>query len=108
MSEQESNRIRRIVGWGIVGLIVVIGAAVTLSAFASGGRMSFFPFGWLGGIFLVLLVFWIAKWFFWPWGRGWYGYEHRSAEQILRERYARGDISKEQFQQMMSDLRKDD
>lgn len=109
MSEQESSRIRRIVGWGIVGLIVVIGASIALSAFAFGGRGGFFPFhfGWLGGIFLLLLIFWIARWFFWPWGRGWYRYEHRSAESILRERYAKGDITKEQFPQMMSNLRKD-
>lgn len=105
MSEQESNRIRRIVGWGIVGLIVVIGASIALSAFATGGRGGFpFPFGWLGGIFLVLLIFWIARWVFWPWGRGWYRYEHRSAESILKERYAKGEITKEQFQQMMRDL----
>lgn len=107
MGEQESNRIRRIIGWGIVGLVVVIGASIALSAF--GGR-GFFPFhfGWLGGIFLVLIIFWIARWVFWPWGRGWYRYEHMSAESILRERYARGEITHEQYQQMMQDLRKDD
>lgn len=110
MSEQESNRIRKIAGWAIVGLIVVIGVSIALSVFAFGGRGGFFPFpfGWLGGIFLILIVFWIARWIFWPWGRGWYRYEHRSAESILKERYARGDITKEQFQQMMLDLRKDD
>lgn len=109
MSEQESNRIRKIAGGAIVGLIVVIAASIVLSFFAYGGRGGFFPFpfGWLGGIFLILIVFWIARWIFWPWGRGWYRYEHRSAESILKERYARGDINKEQFQQMMQDLRKD-
>ena len=33
MSEQESNRIRRIVGWGIVGLIVVIGLWIAVSLY---------------------------------------------------------------------------
>lgn len=108
MSEQESNRLRRIVGWAIVGLIAVIGVSIALSFyFGLGGRGGFFPFpfGWLGGIFLVLIIFWIARWFFWPWGRGWYRYEHRGAESILKERYAKGEITKEQFQQMMLDLK---
>jgi hypothetical protein len=30
MSDQESNRIRRIVGWGIIGLIVVIELSIAL------------------------------------------------------------------------------
>jgi putative membrane protein len=111
MSEQQSHRIRLIAGWAVVGLIVVIGASVVLSVLAFDGRGGFFPFhfGWLGGIFLLLIIFWIARWFFWPWrGRGWYRYEHRSAESILKERYARGEVTKEQFDQMMHDLRKAD
>lgn len=110
MNEQDSDRIRRIVGWVIVGLIVVVGAAIAMSAFVYGGRGWFFPFhfGWLGGIFLLLIIFWIARWFFWPWRRGWYRYEHRGAQSILKERYAKGEITKEQFEQMMHDLRRDD
>lgn len=110
MSSQESYRIRRVIGWGIVGLIVVIGVSIALSAFTSGGRGGFFPFhfGWLGGIFLILVVFWIARWFFWPWGR----WGHRpywqnaddEARNILRARYARGEITKEQYDAMMHDL----
>ena len=69
MSEQESNRIRRIVGWGIVGLIVVIGLSIAVSLYFASWRPGgfdysfFFPFhfGWLGAIFLIFLVFWIAK-----------------------------------------------
>lgn len=60
MSDQESNRIRRIVGWGIVGLIVVIGLSITLSLYyfapwRPGGGFDYpfffsfpFHFGWLG------------------------------------------------------------
>jgi putative membrane protein len=112
MSDQESNRIRRIIGWGIVGLIAVIGISIALSFYFApwplGGfyYYPFFPFhfGWLGGIFLLFIVFWVARWFFWPWRGGWYRYEHRSAESILKERYAKGEITKEQFEQMMRDL----
>ena len=92
-----------------MGLIAVIGVSIALSVyFAPSGREGFFPFhfGWLGGIFAIFLVFWIARWFFWPWRwRGGYRYEHRSAESILKERYARGEITKGQFEEMMRDLR---
>jgi putative membrane protein len=109
MSDQESNHIRRIIGWGIIGLIAVIGVSIALSLyFAPGGRGAFFPFhfGWLGGIFLIFIVFWIAKWFFWPWRGGYYSYryQHRDAESILKERYAKGEITREQFEQMMRDI----
>lgn len=106
MSDQESNRIRRIAGWSIIGLVAVIGISLALSAYFFSGRPgAFIPFhfGWLGGIFLIFIVFWIAKWLIWPWG-GWYRHEYRTAESILKERYARGEITREQFEQMMSDL----
>jgi hypothetical protein len=80
MSEQESNRIRRIVGWGIIGLIAVIGVSIVLSFYFAPQPLGafyypfFFPFqfGWLGGIFLIFIVFWVARWFFWPWRGGGY------------------------------------
>lgn len=109
MSEQESNRIRRIVGWGIIGLIAVIGVSVALSLyFVPWPQGPFFPFhfGWLGAIFLIFIIFWIAKWFFWPW-RGGYPYRYQNnAESILKERYAKGEITKEQFDEMMRNVRR--
>jgi putative membrane protein len=127
MSNQESNSTRRIVGRGIivVGLIVVIGLSIVLSLYyfapwrLGGGGFDYpfffpFPFGWLGIIFLIFLVFLIARWlFFWPWrGRGgeggYYSYQHQQrpdAASIVKERYAKGEITREQFEQMMRDLR---
>lgn len=115
MSERESNRIRRIVGWGLLGLIAVIGVSIVLSLYlaprTSGALYyPFFPFhfGWLGGIFLVLIIFWVARWFFWPWRR--WGYRPYSqhagddARNIVRARYAKGEITKEQYESMMHDL----
>ena len=110
MSDQESNRVRRIVVWGIVGLIVVIGVSIALSFYYVPTRLghSYYPFfsfhfGWLGAIFLILIVFLMARWFFWPW-RTVYRYQHSSAESILKERYAKGEITREQFEQMMHDI----
>jgi putative membrane protein len=117
MSNQESNRIRQIVGWGIVGLIAVIGVSIVLSLYfvpRSPGAFyyPFFPFhfGWLGGIFLIFIIFWVARWLFWPWRGGYYSYPHRQRADpasIVRERYAKGEITKEQFEQIMRDLRQD-
>ena len=119
MSEQESNRIRRIVGWGIIGLIVVVGLSIALSLYFAPWRPGggffhypfFFPFhfGWLGAIFLIFIIFLIARWFFEPWrGGGHNSYPHQQrldAASIVRERYAKGEITREQFEQMMRDLR---
>jgi putative membrane protein len=118
MSEQESNRIRRIVGWGIIGLIAMIGLSIALSLYFAPWRPAgffhypfFFPFhfGGLGAIFLILIVFFIARRFLGPWrgGDGYYSYLHQQkvdAASIVRERYAKGEITKEQFEQIMHNL----
>jgi uncharacterized membrane protein len=48
----------------------------------------------------------VLRFFFWGWwggGRGWY-YGGDSAMQVLRERFARGEITQAQFEQMRKDL----
>jgi hypothetical protein len=96
MNDEESNGVRRIVGWGMVGLIAVMGVSIALSFYFAprppgAFYYPFFPFhfGWLGGIFLIFIVFWAARWFFWPWMGGYYfnRYQHGNAESILKERY---------------------
>jgi len=126
MSDQESNRIRRIVGWSLIGLIAIIGISIALSFYFAPRPLGgfhypfFFPFhfGWLGDIFLIIIVVLIARWlFFWPWrggrlgGEGYYSYPQQQqrpdAGSIVRERYAKGEITREQFEQMMRDLRQE-
>lgn len=67
--------------------------------------------GWmlLGGIWMI--IFWGIIIFLIVWGvkkltehRGGATYEHRSPLDIAKERYARGEISKEQFEQIKKDL----
>jgi putative membrane protein len=73
------------------------------------GPFSFFPFGFFAVIFLIFIV---SRWLFWGWGwrrgygRGyWRRYQYYGgAAEILKERYARGELTKEQFDQMMKDI----
>jgi len=69
-----------------------------------GRFLFFFPFGIL---VFFLMLFIIARLVFWPWRREYrkaYWHRHDEAAEIVRARYARGEITKEQFDQMMRDL----
>ena len=115
--EQRRDQTWLWVGVGVA--IIVVGIFAFLAGLYSTGTGAppttyypFFPmgFGWIGGLFSLFFFFWVLSWFFRPWGWGW-GYRRRygrwrydDAERILRERYARGEITKEQFEQMTRDL----
>ncbi len=115
-ADTDHYRHRRIIGWGIAGLLLLIGVAILVGALlralirpSSGlGGFFFFPFGF---IFFLFFLFFIFGWFRW-WGWGWWGWRgypmtwgyHDSAAEILRVRYARGEITKDQFDQMMRDI----
>ena len=70
-----------------------------------GGWWFFFPFGF---IFIFFIIFAVSRMIFWPWGWGWgrryYSYRSDDAHEILRQRYAKGEITKDQFDQMTRDL----
>ena len=101
----------RWLAWSFVGLIILIGVSIAASLLffslrGAGTPFVFFPFGfgWFF-IFWIFIFFWGMRW----WGGwGWHGrrswYPRDDAHAILRERYARGEIGKEQFEQMMRDL----
>jgi putative membrane protein len=67
-----------------------------------------FPFGWFIFIPIFFLIFFAVRWYFWGgwwWGRGgWYHGSYDPALETLRQRYANGDISKEQYDRMKRDL----
>jgi putative membrane protein len=83
--------------------------AGTYNGYPFMGDWFFWPFG---VIFFFLFLFLIFRFVFggwWGWGwrrRYWYGYGYGygDAHEILRQRYARGEITKEQFDQMTRDL----
>jgi len=104
----------RFIGWAFAALIALIGVSIVASliilAFRGPGTSGSFPFfsfgfGWFF-VFLLFLFFWGFGW----WGGwGWYGrrswyHAGDGAKSILRERYARGEIGKDQFDQMIRDL----
>jgi putative membrane protein len=108
-------------GWAIFALVALIVIGIFVSPFLWGyyGMMppgttatySMPYFGWffwpLGALFILLLIFVAVRLLLFPWSRGYYGgrWQHWGApEEILRRRYARGEITKDQFDQMMRDL----
>ena len=73
------------------------------------------PFGW---IFIVFLTFMIMRLVFWRrgwWGRGHWGHPyyyggapggHVPAEEILRQRLAKGEITEDEYKRLMDVLSK--
>ncbi len=116
MNDYRWKRPRYFVGLAIIAFLVLIGISLATFWFFFPRMMPgdyyryypFFPFdfGWIWILLWILLIFAVMRWIFWPWGwasrrRLWRGDE---AIYILKERYARGEITKEQFEQMMHDL----
>ena len=112
-------------GWVIGGLVILLLVGLFAVPFFFYGSMMgptgyfprpyfFFPFGFLVFFFAI---FFVVRWVFggWGWGlRGGYsrGYwrhgGYGNATEILRQRYAKGEITKDQFDQMMRDIKAQD
>ncbi|MGC8699313.1 MAG: SHOCT domain-containing protein [Candidatus Acidifodinimicrobium sp.] len=113
------NRDPRSIFWyGLAVMFILIGIAAILSVLVNPHAYpTTFP-GWMGvasgvawgfvGLFIFLLFLWIIVWFFravrWTsrYSRWW---DHDDALEILRERYAKGEISKEEYYKMREELR---
>ncbi len=116
---------------GVVALLALLGVSVLIAVVVpvvrSGipaGAVSAAPWDWLLGLFAIVIAIWIAIAIFrliaWGiFGPG-YGYRHYrpagryyhrhwagpfdDAVAAARERYARGEISRDQFDQILRDL----
>ena len=107
--------------WVVAALLIVVALGIVGVLFAHFYYPTTMPmyygypfFGWwffpFGFIFFFLFIFLIARLIFWPlggWGgrrRYWYRYGYGDSREILRRRYAMGEITKDQYDQMMTDL----
>lgn len=75
------------------------------------GMMDSYGYGMMsGGWWIVGLIFWIliiigiVLLIKYLWEHGGARVEHESALEVLRKRYARGEISKEEFEEKKKDL----
>jgi putative membrane protein len=59
---------------------------------------------WLFWILVIVAIIWLFRAFAGP-GRGG-GEPRESPEQILKQRYARGEIDKDEYERRLSDLRR--
>lgn len=104
-----------IVALAVVAVVAFVGAALAHNYFYPAGMPYyygypgfgwwFFPFGFFFFLIFLFFIFRVVFWGFGGWGwrrRYWYGYG--DPHEILRQRYARGEITKEQFEQMTRDL----
>ena len=93
-------------GIGIL-LMLPIGLIAVLVLFLLFGDTSSFRGEWLFIIIVILLVVFVVRISYRRSRRRYWRQQHRGQNgpmRILRERYARGEITKEQFDQMSQDL----
>jgi len=97
----------------VIAIVVAAGIYFRTTVVNSAG-FYWFPFPFFPLIFIpvVILVFFGFRWFFWGcWAGGpaWgYGQYYDPAMAAVRERYAKGEITKEQLEQMTKDLEQGD
>jgi putative membrane protein len=121
------QRRRGLVGWVVGGLLIALLIGVFVVPFLFWGTSTMGPYGYyprawfffpFGFLIFFFVIFFVVRALFWGWGWGWRGgygrgYWGRSgywgdASEILKQRYARGEITKDQFDQMMRDLKAHD
>jgi putative membrane protein len=104
-------------GIGIAIMFMFIGIAIFIGIIFSiaNGSFGFGSFGSVWNLLWLFFVIWFISWiFFRPWRYGYmhrHGYRHwhqdeEDAIEILKRRYAKGEITEAQFRKMMAELRK--
>lgn len=95
--------------WRVGGLFLMlpIGIILVIVLIIFFGRGYYYPGGLLIFLLIVFIVLFIIRVLFMRSRRRYWGqrHEHNGPIRIVRERYARGEITKEQYDQIMQDLR---
>jgi uncharacterized membrane protein len=107
-TDRQFRRMRQSGTWILAAVIIVVASLAIIAALF--GRFSppsyppfFFFFGW--GIFVPLFFFGFF-FFFRSWGYRWWDSSayYDPALETLRQRFARGEVTKEQYEQIRKDL----
>ncbi len=113
-----SARPPRLWPWILIPIVAVVAvvsfATVVFLTFGGAGPypwpwwgfFPWFPFVGIWIFFGFLFLFGVFRWGAgpWAWGYGWDRRNRDDSRTILRERYARGEITREQFDEMRRDL----
>ena len=93
----------------MIGVGIIVSLVYVAFGSPQGPNGPWFPFFGFWAFLWIFILFGALRWFLWPrWGYGWgygrgYGWGG-SPRTIVLERYARGEITKDQLDQMMRDL----
>jgi uncharacterized membrane protein len=90
----------------VAGIASIFAIAYFSGAFTAGNFPPFYYFPWwiIFPLFFFGFFFFTFKWWGWGYRRGSRGCYNDPALEVLRERLARGEITKEQYQQLRGDL----